>query len=276
MDFKKVLQDNNFTFKKQFGQNFITDANLLLAIVKDSGVTEADTVVEVGAGAGTLTAKLAECAKRVIAFEIDEKLRPVLQTTLEKQPNVEVHFEDILKVKPTWLKDIAGEFRVVANLPYYITTPVIMYFFEGDFDVKSVTVMVQEEVARRLTASPGGKDYGAITVMTSLASDVTITRKVNRTVFVPQPNVDSAIVRFDMKSKYQQINVAQVRRLVKSAFGCRRKTLANNLSKDFGITKEQCAEILTSMSKKADVRGETLSVDEFVKLNSLLHAYMTE
>ena len=164
-----ILKDKNFVFNKQFGQNFITDNNLLDAIVADSGVTADDVVVEIGTGAGTLTKAIAKVAKKVISFEIDRNLKDVLDVTLSGVENVQVVFRDIMKVTDNELKEIVGEqYKVVANLPYYITTPIIMRFLEGDFKPQSLTIMIQKEVAERLTAKAGTADYGAITAAVEL------------------------------------------------------------------------------------------------------------
>ena len=172
-----ILKDKNFVFNKQFGQNFITDNNLLDAIVADSGVTANDVVVEIGTGAGTLTKAIAKVAKKVISFEIDRNLKDVLDVTLSGLENVQVVFRDIMKVTDKELKEIVGEqYKVVANLPYYITTPIIMRFLEGDFRPQSLTIMIQKEVAERLTAKAGTADYGAITAAVELYANTKITR----------------------------------------------------------------------------------------------------
>ena len=181
----------NIDFQKKFGQNFIFDRNLLDAIASDAGVTKEDVVVEIGAGAGTLTAALADRAKEVVSYEIDEALRSVLDRTLSSKQHVRVVYEDFLKKTEA----LPSRFKVVANLPYYVTTPIVMRLLEGEERPESVTVMVQKEVAERLTASPGMADYGAITASMNLVADAVITRIVGRQCFLPPPNVDSAVVR---------------------------------------------------------------------------------
>ena len=195
-----MIIDGNFfniRFNKKFGQNFITDKNLLAAIVADAGVTSADVVWEIGAGAGTLTLALAEKAKEVVAFEIDEELRPVLSVTLKDKPNVTVVYEDFMKTD----RETPASFKVVANLPYYVTTPILMRLLESAKRPESVTVMVQKEVAERLVAAPGTEEYGAITASMALVANAKITRIVGRQNFTPPPNVDSAVVRVDLMDK---------------------------------------------------------------------------
>ena len=193
-----ILRASGFRFNKALGQNFIFDGNLLDAIVSDAGVTAEDTVVEIGTGAGTLTARLAARAKKVFSFEVDERLRPVLDISLKGAENVEVVFRDVMKMKDDELREmIGGEFKVVANLPYYITTPLIMRFAESTLPVRSITVMVQKEVADRLTAEVGSADYAAVTLAVKVFGDAAVTRIVDRHMFRPAPNVDSAVVRID-------------------------------------------------------------------------------
>lgn len=263
-----ILRASGFRFNKALGQNFIFDGNLLDAIVSDAGVTAEDTVVEIGTGAGTLTARLAARAKKVFSFEVDERLRPVLDISLKGAENVEVVFRDVMKMKDDELREmIGGEFKVVANLPYYITTPLIMRFAESTLPVSSLTVMVQKEVADRLTAEVGSADYAAVTLAVKVFGDAAVTRIVDRHMFRPAPNVDSAVVRIDrVPGRLDGADEKLVRKLVRAAFAMRRKTLVNNLAASFGIPKQQATDLVTACGFPADVRGERLSLDDFIRL----------
>ena len=263
-----ILRASGFRFNKALGQNFIFDGNLLDAIVSDAGVTAEDTVVEIGTGAGTLTARLAARAKKVFSFEVDERLRPVLDISLKGAENVEVVFRDVMKMKDDELREmIGGEFKVVANLPYYITTPLIMRFAESTLPVRSLTVMVQKEVADRLTAEVGSADYAAVTLAVKVFGDAAVTRIVDRHMFRPAPNVDSAVVRVDrVPGRLDGADEKLVRKLVRAAFAMRRKTLVNNLAASFGIPKQQATDLVTACGFPADVRGERLSLDDFIRL----------
>ena len=252
----------NIDFQKKFGQNFIFDRNLLDAIAGDAGVTAEDVVVEIGAGAGTLTAALSDRAKEVVAYEIDEALRPVLDRTLAAKSNVRVIYEDFLKKKDP----LPTPFKVVANLPYYVTTPIVMRLLEGEERPESVTVMVQKEVAERLTAAPGTSEYGAITASMNLVADAYVTRIVGRQCFLPPPNVDSAVVRITLKDKgYTAEEISEARRIIRAAFNMRRKTLSNALAPLFG-GKERANAVITAAGFPASVRGETLSAADYVLL----------
>ena len=264
-----ILRASGFRFNKALGQNFIFDGNLLDAIVSDAGVTAEDTVVEIGTGAGTLTARLAARAKKVFSFEVDERLRPVLDISLKGAENVEVVFRDVMKMKDDELREmIGGEFKVVANLPYYITTPLIMRFAESTLPVSSLTVMVQKEVADRLTAEVGSADYAAVTLAVKVFGDAAVTRIVDRHMFRPAPNVDSAVVRIDrVPGRLDGADEKLVRKLVRAAFAMRRKTLVNNLAASFGIPKQQATDLVTACGFPADVRGERLSLDDFIRLS---------
>lgn len=277
MNVREILAEQKFRFNKQFGQNFITDTNLLQAMVQDAGVTEQDTVVEIGAGAGTLTRQLAQAAKRVIAFEIDRNLIPVLERTLaDVQDHTQLVVRDIMQVKDAELDEILGgePYRVVANLPYYITTPILMRFLERRNKPRSVTVMVQKEVAERLVAPPACGDYGVITVAVALEGSAKIVRQVPRQMFYPQPNVDSAIVRIDLDDRYADVDKAWVKRVVAAGFAMRRKTLVNNLIHAFRIGREQAEDALRDTGLDLTVRGETLSVDTYLALAKALRARM--
>lgn len=269
---KDIIRGVDFHFNKALGQNFITDANLLDAIVADSGITSDDTVVEIGTGAGTLTRAIAKVAKKVYSFEVDRNLQPVLALSLQGVDNAEVIFRDVLKMKDDELKSVVGDsFKVVANLPYYITTPLAMRFIESALDVKSVTIMVQKEVALRFVAKPNTADYSAITLAIEMAGNAQITRNVSRNMFFPSPNVDSAVVRIDIdRTKLDGENAPLLHKLVRSSFAMRRKTLANNLSVAFQIDKAQASAIIEEAGFSAMVRGEALSLDDYKKLTKTL------
>lgn len=269
INLKDIIRGTNFHFNKALGQNFISDTNLLDAIVADSGVTGDDTVVEIGTGGGTLTRAIAKVAKKVFSFEVDRNLEPVLALSLKGLDNVEVIFRDVLRMKDAQLEEIVGgEFKVIANLPYYITTPLVMRFLESDLHVKSLTVMVQKEVADRITASPNTPDYSAITLAVQMVGGAKITRSVSRKLFYPEPNVDSAVVRIDVdRDKLAGEDAHLIHKLCRSAFLMRRKTLANNLSQAFGISKAEATDKIVAAGFDAMVRGEALSLDDYISLS---------
>lgn len=250
-------------FKKKFGQNFLSDKNLLDAIVRDAGVTKNDDVLEIGAGAGALTSALSAAAKKVVSYEIDTSLADVL--TALNLKNVEFVFADALKTDIREIeKKFEGQYQLVANLPYYITSPLVFKFLEEAQNCQSLTIMVQEEVAQRMTSVPGTKDYGALSVMIAFYGGAFITRKVDRKMFYPVPNVDSAVVRIQIdKNKFQGIACAKFSALVKAAFAMRRKTLYNNLTAA-GYDRN---ELNNNFSKEfLSRRAETLSLQEFFNL----------
>lgn len=268
-----LLKALGFRFNKALGQNFIFDTNLLDAVVVDSGVSADDTVVEIGTGAGTLTARIADKCRKVFSFEVDEKLKPVLSLSLQGIDNVEVVFRDVLKMSDDAFRALVGDgkFKVIANLPYYVTTPLIMRFIESGLDVESLTVMVQKEVADRICAAPATEDYSALTLAVEVFGTATLTRKVSRTVFRPSPNVDSAVVRIEReRNKLQGKDIRLVKRLIRAAFAMRRKTLANNLQSAFGMPKDEATALICEAGFAPTVRGEVLSLDDFVKLSVLM------
>lgn len=273
----ELLKSTGFRFNKALGQNFIFDRNLLDAIVADSGVSAEDTVLEIGTGAGTLTARLAARACKVISFEVDRNLKPVLNVTLQGVENAEVVFRDILRMSDDEIRSLAGEgaFKVVANLPYYVTTPLIMRFVESTLPVTSLTVMVQKEVADRLRAACGTSEYAAVTVAVEMFGDVELTRTVDRHMFRPAPNVDSAVIRIDrVPDRMAGEDTAFVKRTVRAAFAMRRKTLANNLSSAFALPKDAATRIITECGFAPDVRGERLSLADFVSLSHAIAAFI--
>ena len=268
MELKKIIRESGFKFNKRFGQNFIESEILLEKIVELSGVTEKDKVVEIGVGGGTLTRALSEKAKFVYGFEIDKNLQPVLQKSLSGVENVEIIFKDFMKENLSELeKEIGEEYVVVANLPYYITSPIVMRFIEEAKFCRRIVVMVQREVAFRFCARPATADYGAITAAIGLWGDAAIILDVDRTNFYPQPNVDSAVVRIDKFYEDRGVIDKKVYRdIVRIAFSSRRKTLVNNMMNYLKISREKAENILKESGIDISVRGETLSVGDFTRL----------
>lgn len=272
-DLQGLLARHGFNFKKQFGQNFISDGNLLRAIVDLSGIDKDTTVVEIGCGAGTLTRVLSERAKRVVAYEIDRALKPVLAESLRGCENTEVRFADFSKVNLHALEKEIGEYVVVANLPYYITTPLITRFLDDGQKVRRLVVMVQEEVADRLCATADTPEYGAITAALALRASAKVVKRVPKTMFHPRPQVDSAVVRIDFEDGRLPVkDVATYRLTVRAAFLNRRKTLENNLMRSFNVSRETAQEILTSAGVPDKARGETLSPERLAALSDIIFA----
>ncbi len=271
MEIKDVLRRNEFTFKKKFGQNFLSDQNLLSVIAADAGVDEHTTVVEIGAGAGALTRALAKRAKRVVAFEIDNALAPVLEETLAEFDNVEVRFGDFMKANLPALEAELGDYVVAANLPYYVTTPVIMRFVEEAQHCKGFTVMVQEEVAVRFCAAAGSAEYGAVTAAIARKGRCAITRKVPREMFFPRPNVDSAVVHATFGEGGFAVSSARAYRdTVRCAFLNRRKTLVNNLMNTFRLERERAVSLVAEVGAEERARGETLTPQQLGALADAL------
>ena len=251
-----------FETKKKFGQNFISDKNLLSAICDDADVCSEDEVLEIGAGLGTLTHEIAKTAKKVVSFEIDKDLEPIL---LKNKPdNVEFIFKDIVK---TSLEEIeskfSGEYKIIANLPYYITSPIIFKFLGKSKRLKSLNIMVQKEVAERMVAKSSEKDYGVLSVSVNVCGDPKITRIVKRNMFSPAPNVDSAVVRIDIKNKHN-IDLDDFFDFTKKIFSMRRKTLYNNLMKAYCISKDVLLNIYGEEVLK--MRAEIFTPDQIVEL----------
>lgn len=270
MELKEALQSNNFRFKETLGQNFISDKNLLSAIVSDSGIGENDTVVEIGTGGGTLTTAIAEKAQKVISFEVDKNLEPVLQMTLKGHDNIEVVMRDVLKMSDDEFRTyVDGDFSLIANLPYYITTPLITRFLFSSLTPKSLTVMVQKEVALRICAKAGESEYSAISASVQLVSDTQITRTVSRKMFYPMPKVDSAVIKITPKAKFSKEETESTLKLIKLAFIMRRKTLYNNLKGAF--TPEKVSKAIEELGLNPSVRGEDLTPADFVKLAKILY-----
>ena len=268
---KDILQKHGFSFKKQFGQNFLSDTNLLASIVSSAGVDENKTVVEIGCGAGTLTRAIAARAKKVYAFDIDKDLQPVLAETLAGLENVEVIFRDFNKINLKEFEDEIGEYIVVANLPYYITTPLVAKFLEESEKVQGLSIMVQEEVAQRFCAKENTPEYGSITAAIALKGEAKIVKRVPRTMFMPRPNVDSAVVRIDFdRGRIKVKSEKAYRQTVKCAFLNRRKTLENNLVNFFSLTREQAKDVLARAGIEEKARGETLSPARLALLSDIL------
>lgn len=272
-----VLQKYNFVFQKKFGQNFLIDTHVLDKIIGSAEITKDDFVLEIGPGIGTMTQYLAEAAREVVAVEIDTKLIPILQDTLKEYDNVTVLNEDILKVD---IRKIAEEknggkpIKVVANLPYYITTPIIMGLFESEVPLDSITVMVQKEVADRMQVGPGTKDYGALSLAVQYYAEPYIVANVPPNCFIPRPAVGSAVIRL---TRYQEkpvkVNDASFMfKIIRASFNQRRKTLQNGLynSSELRISKEKTVAALEEMGLTPTIRGEKLSLEEFAQLSDIL------
>ena len=252
--------EENFKFKKSLGQNFLTDKNLLKAIVNDAGINKSDNVIEIGAGAGALTEAISEQCNRDLFGYLEEKFASM--------ENVKFVFKDALKLSDDEINALHNtNFKLVANLPYYITTPLIFKFLDNPL-CESLTIMVQKEVAERVVAKPGSKAYGVLSVKVQAIANAKITRDVNRKMFTPPPNVDSAVLHISKKEYNFDFNIFS--KVVDSAFAMRRKTLVNNLSASFGISKAECENLLTSLGHNPSVRGEQLSIDEFISLSQSL------
>lgn len=272
MNVKEILNKNEFRFNKRFGQNFITDGNLLDKIVELSGVDDSSVVLEIGMGAGTLSSSIAKKVKKLYGYEIDGNLKPVLSETLSEFSNVDIAYKDFMKENLSCVESRIGEkYTVVANLPYYITTPILMRFIEEGNNVERIVVMIQEEVADRLCAKENTEEYGAITAAIDAVGDCQKVLKVGRQNFYPMPNVDSAVVRIDInREKYQIASRTGYRRLVRSAFAMRRKTLANNLMQEYKIDRATAEEYLTSCGIDVKARGETLTTEKLVELANFI------
>lgn len=267
MEELEILKNNNFTFNKKFGQNFIFDKNLLNAIIQQSGINENDDVLEIGPGAGTLTKVIALKAKKVISYEIDKNLKPILKQNLENVNNSKIIFADALKTDINEIeKNFEGNYKIVANLPYYITTPLIFKFLKSK-KVSSMCIMVQKEVGQRLTAKNNSSEYGAISVVLDFYGEVKILRFVPRQMFVPAPNVDSCVVQINFNRGKYDVSGELFEAIVKSSFSSRRKTLANNLEKDFVISKQEVYEMLKTLNLSEKARGDSLSTEDFVQIS---------
>ena len=273
----EILQKYDFNFQKKFGQNFLIDKNILEKIVDAANLTKEDCVLEIGPGIGTMTQYLAKRAGIVIAIEIDKNLIPILQDTLSSYNNVKIINADILKVDINRIieeENRGKPIKIVANLPYYITTPIIMQLFESHIALESITVMVQKEVADRMQALPGTKDYGALSLAVKYYSEPEIITRVPASCFMPRPNVDSTVIRLKgyAKPRLKATEEAHLFAVIRASFNQRRKTLVNGLSNspNFNIGKEDIKKILQQMELSENIRGETLSLERFIELSNCL------
>ena len=271
----EVLQKYRFNFQKKFGQNFLIDTHVLDKIIDASGVTEDDFVLEIGPGIGTMTQYLCERAREVVAVEIDKNLIPILSDTLKNYSNVTVINEDILKLDICKLaeeKNQGKPIKVVANLPYYITTPIIMGLFESHVPIDSITIMVQKEVAERMQEKPGSKEYGALSLAVQYYAKPEIVANVPPNCFMPRPNVGSAVIRLTRHEK-PPVEVEDEKlmfRIIRASFNQRRKTLANGLnnSPEIHLPKEEIQESIVSLGVPENIRGEALSLEQFAELSN--------
>mgnify|MGYP000747442813 FL=1 len=277
----EVLQKYNFNFQKKFGQNFLIDTHVLEKIIEESGITKDDFVLEIGPGIGTMTQYLCENAREVAAVEIDKNLIPILADTLSAYDNVEVINDDILKVDINKLaeeKNGGKPIKVVANLPYYITTPIIMGLFESHVPLESITVMVQKEVADRMQVGPGTKDYGALSLAVQYYAEPYIVANVPPNCFMPRPAVGSAVIRLTRHQKppVEVMDEKLMFRLIRASFNQRRKTLANGLknSGELNLSKEVITAAIEKLGKGSSVRGEALDLEEFARLTNIIKEEM--
>lgn len=273
----EVIKKYEFCFQKKFGQNFLIDGHVLDKIIAGAGVTKDDMVLEIGPGIGTMTQYLAEAAGKVVAVEIDRNLLPILQETLSDYDNVKVIYADVLSLdleKLVQEENGGRPIKVVANLPYYITTPIIMALFEQHVPLANVTVMVQKEVAARMKSGPGSKDYGALSLAVQYYAEPYIVANVPCNCFMPRPNVDSAVIRL---TRYEEPPV-QVKdekmlfKIIRASFNQRRKTLQNGLnnSSELNFTKDQIAAAIAAAGFSPSVRGEALTLEQFARLTDIL------
>lgn len=270
---KEIINKYSFAFQKKFGQNFLIDSNVLESIIRGAEITKDDFVLEIGPGIGTMTQYLCEAARQVVAVEIDKMLIPILEDTLSEYDNVEVINQDVLKVD---IKSLAEEknngkpIKVVANLPYYITTPIIMGLFESGVPIDCITIMVQKEVADRMQTGPGSKDYGALSLAVQYYATAKVILNVSATCFMPRPNVDSAVIKLT-RHKEPTVNVADEKlmfKIIRASFNQRRKTLVNGLknSPELSFSKEQIVKAIEKIGKPETIRGEALTLEEFAEL----------
>ena len=274
----EIIEKYRFSFQKKFGQNFLIDSNILEKIVDSADVTEQDCVLEIGPGIGTMTQYLAERAREVIAVEIDKNLIPILEETLQDYDNVTVINEDILKVDINQIvqeRNDGKPVKVVANLPYYITTPIIMALFEKHIPLQSITIMVQKEVADRMQVGPGTKDYGALSLAVQYYSRPEIVARVPASCFMPRPNVDSTVIRLERYDKppVETADEDYLFAVIRASFNQRRKTLANGLTNagNLGVSRQDVEILLAEMGLSPTVRGEALTLEQFAELSSRLY-----
>jgi 16S rRNA (adenine1518-N6/adenine1519-N6)-dimethyltransferase len=278
---KEILAKYGFSFKKSLGQNFLIDTNILHNIVEFAELNENSCAIEIGPGIGALTEQIAKRAKKVVAFEIDQRLLPILQDTLSPYQNVKVIHQDVLKanVKEVIQTEFGEEqdIMVVANLPYYVTTPILMKLLEEGLPLRGIVVMLQKEVADRMAATPNSKEYGSLSIAVQYYTEAKTVMTVPKTVFVPQPNVDSAVIRLTRRSKpaVTVLDESFFFEVVRASFAQRRKTILNNLSHNLThlkLSKLQLIEALNEINIAPERRGESLSIEEFGKLSDTLYS----
>lgn len=262
------MEKINHNFKKKYGQNFLTDKNLLESIVSDAEISNQDTVVEIGAGAGALTEPLSEHAKNVISFEIDKELEQILNQRFIEKRNVKIVFEDFMNISEQDIYNLAGKnFKVVANLPYYITTPIISKLFELSFPPKTIVVMVQKEVGERIVAGKESSEYGYFSAYVASNAKAKIVRQVNRKMFTPMPNVDSCIVKLDVQKKTYEKDFFV---FLKNIFKMKRKTIANNISSSYDISKNEIENKLNGSCYNGAMRADNLSPEELYEVYKII------
>ena len=273
---KEIINKYSFAFQKKFGQNFLIDSNILESIVSAADITKDDFVLEIGPGIGTMTQYLCEAARQVVAVEIDKMLIPILKDTLSEYDNVEVINQDVLKLDIKALaqeKNNGKQIKVVANLPYYITTPIIMGLFESKVPIESITIMVQKEVADRMQTGPGSKDYGALSLAVQYYADAKVQLNVSASCFMPRPNVDSAVIKLTAHEKpVVDVDETLMFKVIRASFNQRRKTLVNGLknSSELDYTKEEIVQAIKAIGKEENIRGEKLTLEEFAALSNSL------
>lgn len=273
----EIIKKYDFSFQKRYGQNFLIDAHVLNKIIEAADITKEDHVIEIGPGIGSMTQYLCERAGRVTAVEIDRELIPILKDTLKDYENVNIINDDILKVdigKLLTSDGYKGRAKLVANLPYYITTPIVMSLLESHAPLESITVMVQKEVAERMVAGPGGKEYGALSLAVCFYTKPHIVANVPPNCFIPRPNVGSAVIKLDVYEKppLKPANEELMFKLIRAAFNQRRKTLANSIANagELDFSKQDVISALTEMGLTENIRGEALELDDFARLADLL------
>jgi len=279
---KEILQKYGFSFKKSLGQNFLIDTNILRNIVDNAGLTAESAAIEVGPGIGALTEQLAKRCKKVVAFEIDQRLLPILEETLDPYDNIKIIHQDVLKanVQEVMEQEFSGldDVMVVANLPYYVTTPIIMKLLEERLPIRGIVVMLQKEVADRISAKPGTKDYGSLSIAIQYYTEAETVMIVPKTVFIPQPNVDSAVIRLTKRKEplFPVISEDFFFTVTRGSFAQRRKTILNNLMSQLPEGKLKKDKILSAL-QEAEIepgrRGESLSIEEFARLSDALYPF---
>lgn len=269
---KDLLERHNFSFTKSLGQNFLIDQNIIDKIIREGNIQD-ENILEIGSGIGTLTVSIAKLAKKVVVVEIDEKLKPILSETLFGMDNVEVIFSDILKTSLDKISrdSFNGEsYKVVANLPYYITTPILEYLLKSKSNISEIIVMMQKEVATRIVADVGTKEYGSISVFLKYFGESEILMNVPKTVFMPKPKVDSAVIRLKIRDNIDIEEVESLEKVLRAGFGKRRKTILNSLSSGLNREKIEVLEILEKLGINENSRAENLSLEEFLALTEML------